>query len=416
MIIIHELGHFLFARLFKVYVQEFSLFIGPKIWSKKFGDTVYSLRTIPIAAYVKMEGEEEYSESELAYNKKPVWQRALIVFGGPLANLLSAYLVLLVLFSIKPIDTTQIERIAEDSPAIQAGFQVGDEIIRYDGNKTYSPRDVFLLAYAERSEEAVVTVKRNEELITLNFKPIVDRKTYVMGAQFDVSGKKMLVLAATPNSPAAEAGLKPGDHILSIDGTEVFDILDIRDAVQKSNGNPMEIILERGQEQQTLQIKPVERNEQIYLGLGFTTKKLDNIFQAVGPSFTFVYSNVKNVVYTLQLLTSQKAQLTDLSGPVGIVANMNAVVSQSEGAKEVFVNLLDIFAFISIAIGATNLIPFPPLDGSKLVFLGIEGIIRRPVPVKVEALISTVGMTLLLALVFVVTFSDIRRVLTGFFN
>jgi len=415
MIIIHELGHFLFAKLFKVHVKEFSLFVGPKIWAKQYGETVYTLRTIPIAAYVKMEGEEEQSDREDAYNKKPVWQRILIILGGPMANILSALVAIAIVFSLTTVDTTKISFIENGSPADVAGLLEGDRIISYDGRRTYTPMDFLIYAYFDREKPVNLQIDRNGEKKELTFQPASNIKTYLIGASFSID-KGAVIQGINPGSPAQIEGLEIGDEILTIEGVEVENLVEIRQNIAKSQGSPVEILVRRGVEKEfSVTITPTEQIEDMVLGLRFSSEEMA-FFPALKQAGYFVTSSVKNVGYTIRLLTTQKAKITDMSGPIGIVATMNAVVSKSEGLKELIIDLLDIFAMISIAIGATNLIPFPPLDGSKLVFLGVEAIIRRPVPIKVEAAISMVGMALLLLLVVFITYADLTKLISGVFS
>jgi regulator of sigma E protease len=125
-VIAHELGHFLVAKKMGIKVLEFSLFIGPKLFSIERGGTTYSLRLFPIMAYVKLEGEEEESDSESSFNKKPKRARALTILGGPLTNLLLALVLLTAVYSINGYESTQLRYVAEDSPAAKAGLQAGD--------------------------------------------------------------------------------------------------------------------------------------------------------------------------------------------------------------------------------------------------------------------------------------------------
>ena len=127
-VIVHELGHFLIAKRMGINVLEFSLFVGPKIFSFERGGTTYSLRLFPVMAYVKMEGEEEESNSESSFNKKPKYARALTVLGGPLANLLLALVLLTAFYSISGYESTQISVVAENTAAARAGLQAGDKI------------------------------------------------------------------------------------------------------------------------------------------------------------------------------------------------------------------------------------------------------------------------------------------------
>ncbi|NLD47178.1 MAG: RIP metalloprotease RseP, partial [Clostridiaceae bacterium] len=130
-IFIHELGHFLVAKLSGIKVEEFSMFVGPKLFSIKRGETQYSLRLFPILAYVKMEGEEEASDSDRAFSKKSVPIRAAVIAAGPLSNLIAAFvLITIYFFSVGFLNTT-IDEVRDDSAAYNAGIRKGDQIVSY---------------------------------------------------------------------------------------------------------------------------------------------------------------------------------------------------------------------------------------------------------------------------------------------
>ena len=162
-VIVHELGHFIVAKKSGIKVLEFSLFIGPKIFSIQRGETMYSLRLIPIIAYVKMEGEEEESEDERSFNKKPMHIRALTTVGGPLANLLLAVVLLTVLFSIQGYSTTAISRVSDKSAAMQAGIRPGDKIISYDGKRVLMPLDLVQFLYITKGAPTQIEYVRDGE-------------------------------------------------------------------------------------------------------------------------------------------------------------------------------------------------------------------------------------------------------------
>jgi regulator of sigma E protease len=416
MIIIHEFGHFLVAKYFKVYVKEFSLFVGPKIFSKKFGETIYSLRTIPIAAYVKMEGEEEESESERSFNKKTIWQRALIIFGGPFANIFSAVIAIFLVFYISGTDTMKISNVLDGSPAEMAGVKVGDTLVEYAQKSTFTHIDFLTYTNIKPGEEAEIKVLRDDKIIPLKIKPIVDYKYYLIGVSFK-EGKGTEIEDVREGYPAKTLGLLPRDIIKKVDGKEMFSYRDIKSTIEQKNGKPLIITYERaGIEMPSIEITPVEYVlKGVYAGVVFSKENL-GIIDTLKYSVLFGYSNVKNVAHTVKWLILRDVKLDQLMGPVGIVASINSAVSQSINYTEVFLNLLGTFALISIAIGATNLIPFPALDGSKLLLLLVEAIRRKPIPVEKEAAISLVGLAVLMMFALFVTYTDINRVLSGFFS
>ena len=161
-ILIHELGHFIVAKLAGIKVDEFSLFIGPKIFSFKRGETTYSLRTFPLLAYVKMEGEGEESDDERAFCKKPVWVRAAVIAAGPLANIISAFIIIAVLYGISGYGTTIVSDVAEDSPAYEAGIRPGDKIISYDGKKVFQYIEFLNFLYVSKGKPTKIEIEKEK--------------------------------------------------------------------------------------------------------------------------------------------------------------------------------------------------------------------------------------------------------------
>ena len=169
-IMIHECGHFACAKLFKVKVNEFSLGMGPALFKRKKGDTLYALRLFPIGGYVAMEGEDDASEDDRAFNKKPVWQKMIIVIAGALMNLILGFIlmVLLLTTSTDLIGTNTIKEFYPDAVSSQYGLQAGDRFVEIDGHHVWSELDLSFLM--SRSQDGVFdfVVERDGEKVTLN--------------------------------------------------------------------------------------------------------------------------------------------------------------------------------------------------------------------------------------------------------
>ena len=169
-IMIHECGHFACAKLFKVKVNEFSLGMGPALFKCKKGDTLYAVRLFPIGGYVAMEGEDDASEDDRAFNKKPVWQKMIIVVSGALMNLILGFIlmVLLLTTSTDLIGTNTIKEFYPDAVSSQYGLQAGDRFVEIDGHHVWSELDLSFLM--SRSQDGVFdfVVERDGEKVTLN--------------------------------------------------------------------------------------------------------------------------------------------------------------------------------------------------------------------------------------------------------
>mgnify|MGYP000908848351 CR=1 FL=1 len=417
-IIVHELGHFIVAKLADIKVIEFSLFVGPKIFSIQKGETTYSLRLFPILAYVKMEGEEEQSDSERAFNRKPVWTRAAVIAAGPLSNLFVAVIVLSIVFSLTGFTTSKLSYVEENSPAYNASLREGDVLLKYDEKNIYQPMDLIQFLYVYKGKPAEVEYLRDGERFKTNIIPTVipEQEKYLFGFNVkQVSGElSNKVDYVMPDTPAAEAGMQQGDIIKSLNDLPISGKKDIDQFMTENKGNPVKMIVLRDNSEVILDIVPYVNKvpEQYYLGFEYTLEK-GNLLSVVKYSLVYAYSNVRNVAYSLGWLITGKVSLNQMTGPVGIVSSIGDAVGQATTFMNKLLYLLNITAFISIAIGATNLIPFPALDGSKLMLLLIEGIRKKPIPPEKEAFISMVGFVILIALAVFTIYNDTLRIITG---
>jgi len=414
-LIIHELGHFTVAKLSKIKVDEFSLFVGPKLFSFKKGETTYSLRLFPILAYVKMEGEDEESDSENAFSKKPVWVRAAVIAAGPLANIVSAIILITIYFSLTGFQTMNITNLPEDSAADKAGLKVGDEIVEYDNKRVYQPIDLLQFMYITKGEPAKIKVKRDDRVLEMDIEPEIIPSEKMYRLEFIVNNENSNeVQAVTKGGPAYEAGVKKGDRIVKVNDTDVDDINSIKAVLQQNGNKSINITVERDGELKNLKATPVERvtQEEYNVGVNLEFKKA-GVLETLKQGTIFAYSNARLVGYTLSWLITGKASFTEMVGPVGIVSTMNDAVKTTTSMADAILRILYLTAYISVAVGATNLIPFPALDGSKLVILAIEAVRRKPIPIEKEAIITTVGFFLLIGLSILITFKDIAS-LFGF--
>lgn len=415
LIIVHEFGHFIVAKASGILVHEFSLFMGPKIFSFKKGETTYSIRSIPLGGYVRMEGEEEASENERAFNRKPILARAAVIAAGPIMNLVIAVVFFFIVFSISGYNTNTISEIADNSPAAAAGLKVNDKIISYDGKKIYNISDAMMFIYTSKGSETKLLYERNGIPSEINFNPekIPESTRYLLGftPKATEGTDSTLVDAVSKDTPAAKAGIKSGDRIVQVNDTKITNRQQLNDYLSANKDKPVEVIIERnGQTQSIGKVTPMEQkiSEQYYAGFNFADAK-GSIPETVKQSFIACYSNTRQMYYSIEGLVNRSISSKNLMGPVGIVSSIGTVVQQSPGAMEAILNLLTFAAIISINLGIMNLIPFPALDGSKLVLLFVESIRKKPIPPEKEAAISLVGFVILIMVMIFATSNDIMR-------
>lgn len=333
LILVHELGHFIAAKATKCYVEEFGIGFPPRLWGKKFGETIYSINWIPFGGFNKISGEvDPDAPRSLAARSHAV--RALVISGGIILNLLLPFLLMAIAYMV--------------------------------------PHNV-------------------------------------------VQGQ-VAIREVTAESPAENAGMVPGDYILSIDGRPVTSVGDVSRGIQMGLGRNVDITLQRTDStQETVTVVPRWRPPEGDGAVGILTENVDPVivsesqpfWRAIPTGFRAVWDALilyKNGIMGMFIGTVPFTP----SGPVGIV-QVAGEVAQA-GVSPV----LELAAFISIAVGITQLIPFPALDGGRLLFIFIEWIRRgKRVSPKVEGFIHSIGFIVLLALMVVITYQDIARWITG---
>lgn len=415
LIIVHEFGHFIVAKLSGIKVHEFALFMGPKLFSVQRGETTYSIRSIPLGGYVKMEGEEEASEDSRAFNKKPIPVRAAVIAAGPIMNLITALIIIIFITFFTGYHTTKISVIDTTSAAAEARLQQGDEITKFDKKTVYNMIDLQLfMAFTKGKSVEVEYIRNGETRYTTLTPEIIPKNRYIIG----FSPKKgygedsNIVQTVNEESPAYAAGLRPGDRIIRMGNTPINNNREIREFMKTNGGNPVDVGVLRDGKEEKLSITPImDKNEEQYnIGILFADEQ-GGLAQNIKHSFIYAYSNARNVYYSFVGLATGRFSLRQTSGPVGIVVAIGDVVQQSPSLFAIILNLLSVTAFISINLGLFNLIPFPALDGSKLLLLGIEGIRKKAIPPEKEAYISLVGFVLLIMLMIFATSNDILRLL-----
>lgn len=417
-VIVHELGHFLAAKKFGIKVLEFSLFIGPKIYSVQKGETTYSIRLFPIMAYVKMEGEEEASESESAFNNKPRYARALTAFGGPLANLILAAVLLTIVFSIQGYTTTEVAGVKPGSAAAAAGLKQGDTITKYENKRVYLPLDVMQFLYISKGKTAEVEYMRDGVKNSVVLKPVTipESKTYLLGASFksNTGADSNVIISLMSGYPAKQVGLQVGDRIIKIGDTKVASRSDIKTYLEKNGGKEVAITALRDKSEISVNLVPKAEKvpEQYDIGIDFIARN-GNILDSLKQSAIFSYSIIRSVVYSLIWLVTGQVPVNQMMGPIGMVSSIGDAVQQGPDMAAKIAYLLQMTGLLSIAVGATNLIPFPMLDGNRLLLIGVEAIRRKPLKPEKEAFISMVGFVLLILLAIFAAYNDIMRLVNG---
>jgi len=359
-VIAHEFGHFIIAKMNGIHVVEFSVGMGPCIFSFTKGETKYAVRLLPIGGACMFEGEdglnlaqeseekdkEEASETEKiktedmvhttelgkksgAFPDAPVFARIATVVAGPFFNFILAFLFSAIIVGSYGADTPVIQKVLEDGAAYQAGLRDGDRVLEMNGNAIHLYREISFMSMLNKGEDVSVTYERDGKTHETVVSPIYDDEA--------------------------------GRYYMGLSGSGVYQKFD-------------------------------------FLG---TLK-----YSAYEVGYW-----IETTFKSLQMLVQGQVGKDDVAGPVGMAQTVNNIYEQSkpDGAYYVWLNMLNFAILLSANLGVLNLIPFPALDGGRLVFLLVEAVRGKPIPPEKEGIVHMIGMVLLMALMVFVLFNDLGR-------
>lgn len=404
LILIHESGHFLIAKLFKVKVEEFAIGFGPKIFTKQGKETKYELRLIPLGGFVRMEGEEQRSESERSFNNASIPKRMGIVAAGAIVNIVFGILVYFIIISATGNNvSTIVDSTNEGYVASEVNIQSGDEIKEINGKKIRLKSDIDQILQESNGEELTLLIDRNNEEKEIKLKPTEKqtKSTGIYVSQAQTGEKATQVIQIEKGSNAEKDGLKANDIIKKINGVDVTgDVQKLVSQIQNTTTEKANVEIDRDGEIISLDLT-IDTIPVYYLGINFKMAEnnfANNVYYAFFETGNFLGSIFENI----KMLFTGKVGIDQMTGPIGI-SNM---VSQTTG----FVDFMYLLALISISLGITNLLPIPALDGGKLLILIIEAVRRKPMKEEIEIGIQLAGFFILISLTIFISYKDILRI------
>ena len=413
----HELGHFLLAKRAGITVTEFSVGMGPRLFSFVKGGTRYSLKLLPIGGSCMMLGEDEISDDQGAFNNKNVWARISTILAGPFFNFILAFFLALIMVALIGYDPARVTSVEENGPAAQAGLMPGDIITEYNGTNVVFARDIFTkdnFSPITSSEEITIKFKRDGEKMTTTITPELVSK-YMIGFNYSPDSTEAEILTVVEGYPLDLAGLKVGDIIKEVNGVTLNSGMDLNNYFNEHPLTKDKITLTYVREgvQTTVEVVP-KVHENYNVGFLYNTG-----YEKTGAFGIFRYSLsevrywITTTVKSLGQLVTGKVGADELGGPVRIVSEIGNVVETSKeyGVKSLIVNLLNWAILLSANLGVMNLLPIPALDGGRLMFLFIEAFRGKPINRDKEGFVHMIGFVLLMMLMVFVFFNDIRNIL-----
>ena len=426
-VVLHEFGHFLVAKLFKIRVETFSVGFGPRLFGRKWGHTDYRVSAIPLGGYVKLGGDESNApiEGEGAadipreerFDLRPRWQRILVALAGPVMNVLTALAIPLagaLLYGVPLAPAPVVSSMANGGASAAAGLQLGDRIVSFNGTEHPKWDTIRGDALLSPGQPLPVVVERNGRRVPLQITP-VPRTEDGETAGFldflpDYGDVPVVLREVTPDSPAAKAGLLVGDQILTIAGQPVHSGEQVTRHVSEHKGEPITLTIKRDGRQldftATTEKLPSDGKER--LGIGPSEMIPLNRVGVVGAARYAVEMNIEILRLTGkalgQFFTGQRSARNTLSGPVGIYKAAGSAV-EKDGWNGLFMML----SFLSLNLGIFNVLPIPVLDGGAIFLLLIEGVLATvgmTLSMRVRDRIQQVGFVVVLLLMVFVLSND----------
>lgn len=418
LVFIHELGHFLAAKLFKMRVERFSIGFPPRAFGKQIGETDYCVSWIPIGGYVKIAGMiDESMDTEFInqppqpweFRAKPIWQRMIVISAGVVMNILLAVVIFwgILLYqgkTVRPI--TEVGYVAPESPAAVAGFQRGDRILSINNKPVQYWDDVETFIYvATLGADLTVHVQRGERVDTISIlrKNLPDISEERFG--LFPSGVQAVITSVESGKPAEKLGLQPQDVILAVNGKPI-EFYEVSTEIKKFAGKTIALEWKRGEKRMSGRVVP---NEEGRIGIGLNAVYTGPVQQLRYSVFEAFPEGIRNVVdmsflffnNIYHLFTGKVSFSKSVGGPIKIaqIATRSAEVG--------FLSFLGFMALLSISLALLNLLPFPALDGGHLMFLLFEAVFRREIPNKVKIALQQAGFFLLLVFMAFVLYNDI---------
>ena len=430
---LHELAHFWVARLLKIKVYEVSLFVGPKLLSWKRKDVKFTIRLIPIGAYVRFNevDEEGYiveSDNPDLLANQPRFKRLLVSLAGPFMNLILGILIFFVMFltlgysSMKignPVDGSQTSVVASE-------FTPGDTIQAINGNKVYTSFDLsFELDSEDPGEVMTVTLKSQEtgEKYDIELTPVFLRKPMLLIYVKYVDGEKQhegwLVDSVDPNQNKGNPVLQAGDYVTHINGKSVDDDDFDEYLFNMEEQEYLTVTYIRDGVTSDVEIAPEYVDYVTTRGIRLLTETVNspaNFFSALGYAAKMPAS-VGNITVRgiKQIISGKEKAYNLLSGPIGITTMVNDVVKEEEeSVADKLITLVMITAVISMALAFSNLLPIPGLDGIQIVFIVVEMVIGHKLSEKAENRLTIAGFVVIILLLILAFISDILRIIFGY--
>lgn len=425
MVLIHEFGHYAVAKWLGVRVEVFSIGFGKRLIGFRRGETDYRIAAIPLGGYVKMSGEnpmDDRTGDPAEFLSHSRWHRFLIAIAGPTMNILLAIFLLTAVYMVHnetPVYLDKpavIQGVRKDSPASKADLKPGDRVIKIDDIDNPTWEQLEPRVWLSPNQPLTVTIQRGDQVFQKTLVPTAETSSKVGSAGW-FPEQPVTIGRLEPDRPAAKAGLKEDDKIVAMNGQPMHSIEYMIESLQQTKDQPVDLTVVRGDQTLNFHVQPVlssteDPKEQRYR-LGFTNKRESKITKLPFRE-AFSLSLERNKTYSLLILelakrlVQGKVSARMVSGPIGIAQDAGYAAQQKGWTP-----LMELTAGISLNLGIFNLLPIPILDGGVILFLLIEGLMRRDISLRIKERVYQAAFVFLVLFAVMVIYNDLRKTIPG---
>jgi regulator of sigma E protease len=420
MILIHEFGHYIVAKWLGVRVEQFAIGFGKRLVGFRKGETDYRINAIPLGGYVKMSGEnpmDERSEDPREFMNHPRWHRFLVAIAGPAMNIILAVVLLTTVYMVHyeyPAvydEPTVIGWVMKDTAASKAGLQIGDRIARIEDITNPTWEQVELKEALSPGQPLSVEIERNGQLIDKTLVPEAAGVDQIGSAGWTPKEPKVTITDLQPDKPAERAGLREGDQIIALDGKPVPALAAMVETLEVTKDKPIAITVLRDGQQETFTVKPELATDKRYrIGIGSMVMKVKTLpFDAAFSKS--LHENRQNGLLILELvkkMAQRKISMRSIEGPIRI-----GQAAGEAARRKGWTPLMELTAAISLNLGIFNLLPIPILDGGVILFLLIEGLMRRDISMVIKERVYQAAFVFLVLFAVMVVYNDLMKTIPG---
>lgn len=422
MILIHEFGHYAVAKWLGVRVEQFAIGFGTRLIGFRRGETDYRINAIPLGGYVKMSGEnpmEEHTDDPREFLNHSRWHRFLIAIAGPAMNIILAIVLLTVVYMVHyeyPAvydEPTVIGWVMKDSAAAKAGFQIGDRITKIGDVDDPNWEQVDLKEALNPGQPLDVQIDRDGKTLNKTVVPEASGVDRIGYAGWAPKEKTVTITDLQPDMPAEKAGLKEGDQIIALDGKPVPALAEMVDSLEVSKDKPIQLTVLRNGQQMTFTVQPVPSDtlpRRYRIGIGSMQMKVKTLPFVAALNLS-LKENKQDSLLILELvkkMAERKISMRSIEGPIRI-----GQAAGEAARRKGWTPLMGLTAAISLNLGIFNLLPIPILDGGVILFLLIEGLMRRDISLRIKERVYQAAFVFLVLFAAMVIWNDLMKTIPG---